>query len=50
MGLYLEANKEDREKLTMMEDAQSYGYKFYEKDDVVKEYNIVKLFYIRSIK
>jgi hypothetical protein len=38
MGLYLEANKEDREKLIMMEDAQSYGYKFYEKDEVIKEF------------
>jgi hypothetical protein len=38
MGLYLEANKEDRDKLTMMEDAQSYGYKFYESDDVVKQF------------
>ena len=38
MGLYLEANKEDRDKLTMMEDAQPYGYKFYEKEEVVKEF------------
>lgn len=38
MGLYLEANKEDREKLIMMEDAQPYGYKFYEKEEVVKEF------------
>ena len=38
MGLYLEANKEDREKLIRMEDAQPYGYKFYEKDDVIKEF------------
>jgi hypothetical protein len=38
MGLYLEANKEDRGKLIMMEDAQSYGYKFYEKEDVIKEF------------
>jgi hypothetical protein len=38
MGLYLEANKEDRDKLTMMEDAQPYGYKFYEKEEVVVEF------------
>ena len=37
MGMYLEASKEDRKKLQMAEDAQPYGYKFYEKDEVVKE-------------
>jgi len=40
MGLYLEANKEDRDKLIRMEDAQPYGYKFYEEDEVVKEFYI----------
>jgi DNA polymerase III epsilon subunit-like protein len=38
MGMYLEASKEDKEKLIMMEDLQPYGYKFYEKDEVVKEF------------
>jgi hypothetical protein len=38
MGMYLEANKEEREKLEMVEDLQPYGYKFYEKEEVVKEF------------
>ena len=38
MGLYLESNKEDRDKLIMMEDNQLYGYKFYEQEEVVKEF------------
>lgn len=40
MGLYLESNAEDRAKLRMMEDAQFCGYKFYEEDEVIKEFYI----------
>lgn len=38
MGLYLEANQEDKAKLQMVEDLQPYGYKFYTEDDVIKEF------------
>lgn len=38
MGLYLESNDEDRKKLQMVEDLQPYGYKFYEQDNVIKEF------------
>jgi hypothetical protein len=38
MGLYLESSNEDRKKLQEVEDLQSHGYKFYEKDEVVKEF------------
>lgn len=38
MGSYLESNDEDRNKLQMVEDLQPYGYKFYEKEEVVKEF------------
>ena len=40
MGLYLESNEEDKAKLRMMEDAQFCGYKFYEEEEVVKEFYI----------
>lgn len=43
MGLYLESNKEDREKLIMMENVQPYGYKFYEKDEVIKQFFVFLL-------
>ena len=43
MGLYLESNKEDKEKLIMMENAQPYGYKFYEKDEVIKQFFVFLL-------
>ena len=38
MGMYLESSKEDKKMLQMMEDLQPYGYKFYEQDEVVKEF------------
>ncbi len=38
MGMYLESSNEDRKKLQEVEDLQPYGYKFYEKDEVVKEF------------
>jgi hypothetical protein len=38
MGMYLESSKEDKKMLQMMEDLQPYGYKFYEQDEVIKEF------------